>query len=267
MSPHLPQWPGTIREINDLTLSEKHAIYRTLVPDWVFPRFGINPDTYSANGTRLIHFRCPTGSNSVELSVYSEVGAIDPVLYLHMGDTFNGQLVVLLVVVNDPDSPRFNIDVDEEGNPTRLGTQGRNIPEEIRAMEAGLGPGQIRRGLRSFRTAVPVFESFVGKMGHDLFFIEPLFYHNAITFERYGFAYSSGLRLMRSIHQGFLPDGELHSRLNGDTPFRQPEAWKTILGRSWAIHDGVLNQAFTSVKMYKHVSRDAGICTFPDAEW
>jgi hypothetical protein len=266
MTHKLAQWPGTIREINDLDRSEKSAIYRTLIPDWVFSGFGIDPQAYCGTDESLIRFRCPAGSSSIELSVFPAMGAIDPALYLHLGDTFNGQLVVLLVVVNDPDAPRFNIDVDEAGNPTQLGTRSRNIPEEIRAMKAELGPGQIRRGLRRFRAAIPLFESFVKKMGHDLFFIEPLFYHNAVTFERYGFAYSSGLKIMRTIHQEFLPEGTLHAQLDGSTPFRQPEAWRTILGRSWAIHDGILGYPFSHVQMYKRVGQNAKICTFPNAE-
>jgi hypothetical protein len=29
-------WPNTIREINDLSPENKEAIYRTLLPDWLF---------------------------------------------------------------------------------------------------------------------------------------------------------------------------------------------------------------------------------------
>lgn len=260
-------WPGTIREINGLPSAEKTSIYWTLLPEWVFPLVGLDPVIASDPANTLIQIRCPSDSNSVEISVYHAPGAPDPVLYLHMGDSFNSQLYVLLVVVNDPDAPRFNVDRDDQGRPTQLGSRDRNIPEEIRAMQAGLGPGQIRRGLRVFRGAIPTFETFVKKMGHDLFFIEPLFYHNAISFERYGFAYAHGLQQMKTIHQEFLPGGTLHAALTGETPFRQPDAWQTVLGRSWAIHDGILGRPFTDIQMYKRVGRDAGVCTFPDARW
>lgn len=260
-------WPGSIREVNDLPPDEKYAIYQTLIPDWVFPTFGINPADNTVRGTQVIHKRCPAGSNTVELSVYHVPESTEPVLYLHMGDTFNSQLIVLLVVINDPASPRFNVDLDERGQPNQLGTRGRNIPEEIRAMQAGLAPGQVRRGLRIFRTAIPTFENFVARMGHNLFFIEPLFYHNAIAFERYGFAYSRGFQQMRLIHQAFLPGGRVSERLDGSTPFRQPDAWRTVTGRSWAIQDGILNEPFTGIQMYKHVGQDAGVETFPGAKW
>ncbi|MBN1201384.1 MAG: hypothetical protein JXJ20_05960 [Anaerolineae bacterium] len=261
--------PRTIREINDLKPPEKRAIYHTLLPDWVFSMFGIDPTDYTVQGQPVIHVRCPTGSSAVELSVYDAPRSSDPVLYLHMGDTFNSQLAVLLVVVNDPESARFNIDVDTEGNPTQLGTKTRNIPEEIRAMQAGLAPGQIRRGLRIFRTAVPVFRKFVRSLEYRMFFVEPLFYHNAIMFERYGFMYSRGLKEMRDIHQAFQPGGELYARLTAENPFRQPNAWQTVLGRSWAIHDDILNRSFASmgIQMYLHTDKQGAVQTFPGGGW
>lgn len=248
-------WPSSLREINDLPQTEKLAIYHTLLA------------TYTLSKEQIIHVRCPRNSNTVELSVYQNPQITEPTLYLHMGDTINSQIIVLMVVVNDLDSPRFNVDIDENGQPTQLGTQSRNIPEEIRAMKVGLAPGQVRRGLRIFRSSIPIFENFVKKMGHDLFFIEPLFYHNAVMFERYGFAYSRGLQKMRLFHQEFQPGGSLHAKLDGQTPFRPSDAWKTISGRSWALHDGILEYPFPPLQMYKRIGIDADICTFPNASW
>lgn len=268
MDSHSIQWPETIRQINDLPEAEKLAIYRTLVPDWVFHQFNIDPIRFTVEGNQVIQIRCPTGSHSVEITVFHKPNTQDPALYLQMGDTFNNQLAVLMVVVNDPESPRFDVDIDDTGVPNQYGTTGnRNIHEELRAMRAGLCPGQIRRGMRIFRTAIPLFEDFVKAMGHDAFYIEPLFYHNAITFERYGFAYSRGLRIMKNIHEDFLPGGELHTKLNRHNPFRSPDAWKTVSGRSWAIHDGILDKSFTGVHMYKRIGHAASICTFPNAPW
>jgi hypothetical protein len=254
------EWPHSIREINDLPHAEKCAIYQTVIPQWVFGMCGIEE-------TAAVRVRCPTGSNTVEISISHNLLANEPMFYLHMADTFNYQLAVLMAVVNDPAAPRFDIDVDELGCPNHLGTERRNIPAECQAKQAGLGPGQVRRGLRIFRSALPIFETFVSRLHHDLFLIEPLFYHNAITFERYGFAYTRGLQKMKSIHQDFLPGGPLHARLDGSTPFRLPDAWQTISGRSWAIHDGILGEPLPNIQMYKRVSRHAGIQTFPGAKW
>jgi len=262
-------WPGSIREINSLPEAEKNAIYRHLLPTWLVDRYDVeheHPLVGTHNDPQII-FRCPDGSRALEISVKRRASDMDPMLYLNMADTFNGQLLVLLVVVNDPDSPRFNTDIDQDGNRTHFGTVTRNKPAEVAAMKAGLSPGQIRKGLRAFKDTLPTFEQFVSKMGHDMFFIEPLAYHNAITFERYGFNYLRGRAEMNNIHEEFQPGGPLHFRLTDENVFRQVDAWKTVRGRSWAIHDGILGHPFTGFQMYKRVGIDADINTFPDAIW
>ena len=128
-------------------------------------------------------------------------------------------------------------------------------------MQAGLSPGQIRRGPHLLSAAMRTFEEFVKKLGHDIYFAEPLYYHNAIVFERYGFTYQQGRRLMLRIQEGFSPNGELRSVLDGNTPFRSYEAVNSIRLRSWAIHDGILGQPFTNVTMYKRVGHHHGIST------
>jgi hypothetical protein len=108
-------------------------------------------------------------------------------------------------------------------------------------------------------------ERFVAGLGKDRFFIEPLAYHNAIAFERYGFAYVTGRFKMGEIDRSFRTGGALLNLLDSSTPFRQPDQACTVRGRSWAIHDGVLGEPWSGVRMYKRVGHDAGICTFPDA--
>lgn len=260
-------WPNSIRDINALPQDEKFAIYRTLLPDWLFDEYDFDRETLTRDGVPAVHFRCPAGTRSLEITVKQHPADSDPMLYLHMVDTFHNQLMVLLMVVNDLQSPRYNTDRDDHGNPTHFGTSGRNIYAERAAMEAGLAPGQVRAGLRVFKRAVPVFEQFIKNMGHDMFLIEPLAYHNAIVFERYGFNYIRGRSDMIRIHEGFQPGGELHDKLSPENPFRHPDAWKTIRGRSWAIHDGILGHPFTGFQMYKRVEMHAGVNTFPDALW
>lgn len=259
--------PHTLREINDLPEEEKLAIYQTLLPEWLFDRYGVDRATLQFEGRRVVLFRCPPGSRVLEITVKRRASDADPMLYLNMVDTFNNQLLVLLVVVNDPESERFNIDIDEHGNPTHLGTSGRNIYAEQAAMLAGLAPGQVRRGLRLFKQAIPLFEKFVERMGHELFLIEPLAYHNAITFERYGFSYLRGYQEMVRIDREFRPGGDLYEQLSSEKTFRHPDAWKTVRGRSWAIHDGILSHPFTGFQMYKRLGVHAGVNTFSDAEW
>jgi hypothetical protein len=261
------EWRSSIFEINKLPDEAKLAIYRTLIPDWVYRDCGVDPVTLSVDGKSVVKFRCPPGSRAVELSVRQRASDSDAMLYLNMVDTFNYQLLVLLVVINDPAAPRFAIDVDEDGNPTQLGTLGRNLEAEEAAMRSGLAPGQVRAGLRVFKQTFPLFEQFVANMGHDLFFIEPLAYHNAIIFERYGFAYVRGLQEMQRIHREFLPGGALNQRLSPGNVFRGLDAWRTVRGRSWAIHDGILGHPFTGFQMYKRLGSHAGINTFPEQVW
>lgn len=261
----MSEFPASIREINSLPEAEKRAIYQTLIPPWLFDDYQIDPEREGAYAQ--VQYMAPVGSRAMELDVRRNPADPDPLMYMNMADTFNHQLLVLLVVVNDPDAPRFNVDIDQQGNKTNFGTTSRNIPAELAAKEAGLAPGQVRRGLRAFKRSVPVFESFVEKMGHELFLIEPLAYHNAIIFERYGFSYMRGLKDMKLIHEQFLPNGDLHQRLNDTNPFRPKSAWNSIRGRAWAIHDGILGHPFTGFQMYKRIGKDAGVSSFPDAAW
>ena len=261
------KFPSSIREINSLLEHEKQAIYKQLVPDWIYTAYDIHPDTLTKQGKTLVKFRCPNGSRAVEIFAKRDIQDSDPVLYLNMADTFNNQLLVLLVVVNDLDSARFDTDVDEHGNRTQFGTNGRNLVAEELAMKAGLAPGQIRKGLRSFSQSVPIFESFVSKMGHDLFLIEPLAYHNAWIFERYGVSYIRGYKEMCRIDQEFKPGGEIHAKLSNTQIFRHEDSWKSVRGRSWAIHDGILGHPFTGFQMYKRLGVHAGVCSYSDAMW
>ncbi len=258
--------PSTIGGINLLPEPEKRAIYSRYIPVALLEKYNIPPLT-SAAGYNLLQFRFASGSTDVEMRLYHESSFPDPILYAHLTDTMNGQIHTLLYILNDPNSPRFNVDKMPDGSPTQFGTLRRNIPAEEQALAAGLAPGQVRRGLRLLGEAIEAFEQFVIALGHDIYFVEPLYYHNAVIFERYGFSYQMGKRLMDSIHAGFHSTGDLYPLLNGATPFRQSSAANSIRKRSWAIHDGILGEPFTNVTMYKRVGKHAGINTTPDCEW
>src|SRR6185312_10039237 len=103
--------------------------------------------------------------------------------------------------------------------------------EETRAMQAGLAPGQVRRGLRLLSGVLDSMASFCALLGKEIYLIEPLSSH-----------------------------------------FRRAEAAGTVRGRSWALHDGVIDGLWGgagvgSVKMYRAAGRPAGIATFPDAPY
>ncbi len=258
--------PYTIGGINLLPEHEKRKIYGDLIPEELLRRFGIGRSFLDGEGRPLMRAKWAPGNPSVELSLFHQADFPDPVLYGHMTDTITGQVHILLYVINDPASPRFDVDRMPDGEPTEFGTLRRNLDAEQAALEAGLSPGQVRRGLRLLTPAIRSFERFVEELGHDLYFVEPLYYHNAVIFERYGFAYQQGRKLMERIHNGFSGGGEFVARLDG-SPFRCKEAENSIRLRSWAIHDGLLGEPFTNVTMYKRVGRNAGVSTTGAVPW
>jgi acetoin utilization protein AcuC len=159
------------------------------------------------------------------------------------------------------------VDCLPDGRTTNFGTQLRNLEAEYAALQYGLAPGQIRRGLGLFAEAVTAFEKFVSGIGQDIFFVEPLYYHNAVAFEKHGFAYQQGRKLMERIEDGLAEDGDLLPLLNSSTPFRSPQAAKSIRLRSWAIHDNLLGEPFTNVTMYKWVGKMANTNTCQNCPW
>jgi hypothetical protein len=259
--------PHSISTLNGLPPEERQEIYARFIPQALMESFGIPATFIDAQGNPLLDVRGEPGSADVTIELRHQHDAYDPLLYAHLADTVNGQIHVLLYIVNDPEAIRFNVDRMPDGTPTRFGIFQRNLEAEKAAMEAGLAPGQVRAGLRILHHSIDAFEAFVGSLRHDLFFVEPLYYHNAVVFERYGFAYLKGQRFMEQIHAGFQKCHEYYHRMDGSTPFRKPHMMDSIVGRSWGIHDGVIGQAFDRVTMYKFLGKHAGVCTYPDAKW
>jgi hypothetical protein len=258
--------PSSIASINVLPDNEKRGIYARLIPQELLRRFNL-PERDSQRLQSFIKYRFAPGKSDVEISLFHEPRFPDPVLYGHLVDTMNGQIHILLYVLNDPEAPRFNVDILPDGTPTRFGTHTRNLEAEKSALEAGLAPGQVRRGLRLLSSAIATFEDFVSNLGHDMYFTEPLYYHNAILFEQHGFAYQAGRKRMDRIESGFAAGGDLSPLLDGSTPFRSAAAQQSIRLRSWAIHDGILGAPFTDVTMYKYIGKSSGINTCPNCAW
>ena len=257
----------SIAALNRLPDEEKHVIYAQFIPPELLERFSLSSEYHDLLIQGLLKLKCKPGRTDVVLELRHELGFEDPLLYAHLTDTMNGQIHVLLYIVNDPHSVRFNVDKMPDGTPTEFGIFRRNVDAEIAAMNAGLAPGQVRQGLRMLNHSVEAFEKFVDYLGHEVYFIDPLSYHNAIVFERYGFQYQQGRRRMERIQSGFSEGGEYFSLLDGSSPFRQPEYAQSIRGRSWAIHDCILGEPFTDIIMYKTLGIHAGVNTFPSAKW
>jgi hypothetical protein len=258
-SPH-----HNIHALNQLESGVKEKLYSLFIPPTIFDRFSIDPDDFrNRNGERVINFITPKRAGFAIIEVREKPEDRDCLFFLELADTPFFKLEITFLIISDPHSPRFNVDIDEAGRRTKFGTTRRNVPEEIRAMEAGLAPGQIRRGMGLLKEFLPCALDCLAAMGQDMLVAEPLTYHDAIIFERHGFNYVRGKKRMDEIHEGFKPGGPYFNRLDGSTPFRRPGAERTVRGRSWAIHDGILGEPWKDIEMYRSLTRPADVCTFP----
>jgi len=263
------QYLGTgftsIQQINQLPGEEREAIYRRLIPPRVIALLHLDPATgRDPQSNRLVTYICPPDQAFVRIEVRTHSPGQDYVYLLKLTQPTEEFLEIAFIITNDPQAERFDVDRDPSGNPVGILSGIRNPAEEVRAMQAGLAPGQVRRGLRMFRQVLPLVESFAGELGKEQISIEGLFYHHAILYERYGFGYLTGRDRMEEIHREFQPGGMLHRRLDGSNPFRMPDAAGTVRGRSWAIRDGVLEQPWRVPRLYKIVGQAMGMPTFPD---
>ncbi|MBN1230360.1 MAG: hypothetical protein JXA19_00690 [Anaerolineales bacterium] len=258
--------PFSILQINQLPGDEKRNFYLNIIPPELLKIYSLSRDLFDDQGNDLLNLTAEPESSSVEICLKHQEDFPDPILYGHVMDTVNGRLHILIYVMNNVFTERFDIDRLADGTSTDFGTSSRNIEAEQKAIQAGLNPGQIFKGLGLLNEVRENFERFVAKMGHDLYFVEPLYYHNAMIFERYGFTYQRGKSLMERIHHGFSQDGDLIDKLDGST-FRKHNAISSIRYRSWAIHDGILGEPFTGVTMYKRIGETENVNTSPGIDW
>lgn len=255
---------GSIGEINVLPRRVREEIYLRLVPDPLVTALDLDRHRLLAGpGQPPVRITAPDAASWARVELRTTPEDRDPTLLIDVGMSAVSVPELSLVQINDPRSPRFAVDRDEEGQDTLLGTACRNEVEERRALAAGLAPGQVRRGLRMLGAVLESMDDFCRLLGYEFYLVEPLFYHSAILYERRHCGYFLGRERMEEIHAGFLPGGELHRRLDGSSPFRQRGLDATARGRSWAIHDGILGQSWEGVKMFRAPGAFSAISTFP----
>lgn len=255
---------NSLLDINRLPPAEKEAVYRSLLPEALCAEFGIDPVTFKGreDGLRKVEIIAPRGLGLVRIEVRRSPEE-DCIFFTELADTHYLQIELSFFLTNDPSAPRFDIDRDAMGRSNHFGSCRRNIGEEVRALQAGLAPHQVRRGKGLFRPFLPRLEALAASLGAEMIVTEALCYANAIQYEKHGFDYVTGKALMQWIDREFRPGGILYRRLDGTTPFRQPGMEKTVRGRSWAIHDGILDQPWDEVILYKRIGEDAGVDSFP----
>jgi hypothetical protein len=260
----------SIAKLNRLPKEERDRIYLELVPEPIFKMYQIDRRRLTNRfGERVVRGIFPPDENFGCIEVQYRAGDKDCIFSCQVSlESFMQSIHLDFLIINNPFSERFNVDVDELGRDTLFGTRSRNIPEEIRAVEVGLAPGMVRRGLRLMREFVKSLEVFMGSLGLKSITTNAFFYHNALLWEKYGFTYFRGGKMMENIHREFQPGGLLYEKLDDSTPFRRKEFERTIRGRSWALYDGISLDAFDEEWegpiMYKILGKDFRINTFPD---
>jgi hypothetical protein len=266
--------PGidSILDLNGLPWTLREQIYVRLVPEELLARFGVERGTLrNGAGERPVRIAAPDDASWARVELRERHTDRDPVLLIDIAMSAFGVPELTFVQVNDPGAPRYDVDRDADGQDTLLGTVSRNLDEEARALDDGLGPGQVRRGLRMLSRVLECMDGFCRILGRELYLVEPLFYHSAVLYERQGCDYLMGRELMDEIHAGFLEGGALHSCLDDSTPFRRRGFDASVRGRSWAIHDGILSAmhvgGWSGVKMYRVPGRPSTISTFPGGEY
>lgn len=263
------QYPLAIRTINALPPDAKQRFYRTLVPPGLLGRFGINPILWRGSGYQVELFAEPD-SGKVNISINNPENARDAYFVLELQDNATNGIDLNLILLNDPLAEKFGIDFDAEGKATHWGTITRNHAEEERAMRAGLAPAQVRAGMGFARQVLEQLDVFLALSSRQAISLEPLTYASAWIFEKHGFAYVRGHKLMDDIHREFQPGGKLYTALDGSTPFRSADAWQTVRGRAWAIQDGILEtlgERWRDLRMIKVVGKHAGVETFPNSKY
>jgi hypothetical protein len=257
----------SLLEINRLTQAEREQIYSCLLPQRLREILGLVEGSFcNRAGEQLVHVIAPKGLSLMRIEARMHPENKDLVFFLELSDTHFQQMELSFCIICDPYSPRFYVDVDERGVINWFASHGRNIPEELRAMQAGLFPNQTHRGLQMFADFFPLMERFTDALGIAMIVAEPLSYDNAIRYEKYGFDYLRGKRLMREIDREFQPGGRYFAKMDGSTPFRMPGMERTVRGRSWAIQDGILDNPWDEVQIYRMIGVNAGINTFPDRD-
>jgi hypothetical protein len=263
-NPHLPI---TLAQLNRLPENTRIRILRNLIPPSLLNQFEIDPITWKGpQGSKAVQIKTEHGTGVIRISVRTTPDSSGEFFCLEIADNAYNGIDLNLILLNTLNGECFGIDYDESGQPTLFGALRRNLSEEERALRAGLAPGQKRAGLGASRLVLENLDVFLATLGHRAYFLEPLTYASAWIFERRGFAYVRGHKLMDDIHKEFQPGGVLNQALDGSNPFRQADQWRSVRGRAWAIHDGILEVMGTrwdKLRMVKQVGAHAGVNTFP----
>ena len=197
----------SLRGVNRLPVEIKERLYASLIPSDLLSTYQVDPISLSdQEGHPAFHFDFPPDRGVVKIQFKRSISDLDPIVFLQLSDTSYNQVEFEWIIINDPDSERFQIHISDSTQFLPPGSEFRNVPEEIRAMKAGLAPGQVRRGLHRFPEIMELVESFLSRLNIHLVYGFPYAYHNAIELERIGYFYGTGKELMLRSIKDFNPE-------------------------------------------------------------
>ena len=262
-----PTTAAPLRHFNDLPRGLKERGLRVLVPPTLLTRFDISPINWQDHeSVARVHVVAEPASSTLTVTAALGPDGADPFYTLELEDTSAHGIRLNWLAINNPHAPRFDVDINAQGESLLYGLLARNLAAEEAALRAGLGPAQVRKGLGASGEALAGLELFLIMLSHTAYMLEPLTYSSALIFERRGFAYVRGHAFMDEINREFQPGGRLHAALDGSSPFRQAALADSIRGRAWAIHDGILaaiDRTWDGLRMIKRLGRQAGVNTAP----
>jgi len=262
--------PVTLQMLNRLSDNAKNRLYRLLLPPGLLVLFDIDPISWKGRGDYRLTLKAESSNGEINISITTKENSSEELFCLQLMDNNLNGIDLNFIIISDPDATRFSTDSDSQGHATLFGKASRNYKEEEKAKNAGLAPGQVRKGMSFASKLLQQVESFIATCGHSAYRLEPLTYATAWVFEHYGFAYVLGHKLMDTIHREFQPGNRLYNALDNSTPFRQEQQWSSIRGRSWAIHDGILeviDKQWDKLRMIKRIGHNAGVKTSPGIKY
>lgn len=233
-----------VSQLNKLPEKRKVDLYKKLIPVSIFEQFKIDKNDFmTPNGEKAVSIVADEHAMEAIIKVKLKAGDPDEIYHIEVGDSNDMvQLQWDYIHVTDPHAPRFATNVVNDAGESRwLNWSSRNIREEVRAMASGLAPGQIKRGLGLATEIDRCLDEFCEAADLKSITLEAVYYHTAIMFERHGYRYFKGFKLMNRINELFNKCEDVRKLLDGSSPFRLPDFCRTVRGRSWAIHDGVLD--------------------------
>ena len=124
----------SLRGINRLPPEIKERVYASLIPVDLFASYGV--DRFSLmdrDGQKALQFDFPPETGNVKIAFRRSRAENDPIVFIQLSDTRYEEVEFEWIIINDPDSERFNIH--------RLDRTQFLPPDSEFQVRAGGGPG------------------------------------------------------------------------------------------------------------------------------